>query len=114
LTILKETQPYSALAAVTADFVGKMQRTFADAKIPVIINQLGSLFTLFFTADPVTDYDEACRSDTKLYARFFHLMLAAGFYFSPGQFETCFISAAHTGDDIKETLMALQSIVKDI
>ena len=57
---------------------------------------IGSMFTVFFTASPVTDFQTAKASDTARYAKFFHAMLEKGVYFPPSQFETCFVSLAHT------------------
>ncbi len=65
--------------------------------------RIGSMFCLFFTSEPVFDLKSAQRSDTKKFARFFHACLGAGVYFAPSQFETAFISTAHTGADIEQT-----------
>ncbi len=70
------------------------------------VNRVGSMLTWFFTGDKVTDYDTARRSDTKKFARFFHLMLDRGIYLPPSQFEALFVSAAHTQSDIDTTVQA--------
>jgi glutamate-1-semialdehyde 2,1-aminomutase len=72
----------------------------------VTVNRVGSMFTLFFTGSPVTDYESAKRSDTARFARFFRLMLERGIYLAPSQFEAAFISAAHTEADIRRTVEA--------
>jgi glutamate-1-semialdehyde 2,1-aminomutase len=72
----------------------------------VTVNRVGSMFTLFFTTGPVTDYESAKRSDTKRFAKYFHFMLERGIYLAPSQFETAFVSAAHTDDDISRTAEA--------
>ena len=64
------------------------------------INRVGSMFTFFFTSDPVTDWDSAKKSDTARFAKFFHFMLEHGVYLAPSQFEAGFVSAAHSEDDI--------------
>jgi glutamate-1-semialdehyde 2,1-aminomutase len=69
----------------------------------VTVNRAGSMFTFFFTPEPVTDYESAKKCDTARFARFFHHMLARGVYLAPSQFEAGFISAAHTEADIRHT-----------
>jgi len=68
--------------------------------------RVGSMQCMFFAAHPVTDYASAKKSDTAAYARFFHRMLRRGVYFAPSQFEAAFLSTAHTGRDIEQTLRA--------
>ena len=70
---------------------------------PVTFNHVGSLFTLFFTPQAVTDFRSAKRSDTDRYARFFHALLNSGIYFAPSQFEANFISRAHSILDLTQT-----------
>jgi glutamate-1-semialdehyde 2,1-aminomutase len=72
----------------------------------VTVNRVGSMFTLFFTSQPVTDYESAKRSDTARFGRFFRAMLERGIYLAPSQFEAAFLSAAHTEEDISETVAA--------
>jgi glutamate-1-semialdehyde 2,1-aminomutase len=66
----------------------------------VCVNRVGSMFTLFLGVDQVRTVAEARAADTAAYGRYFHAMLARGFYLPPSQFETLFLSAAHTEDDI--------------
>jgi glutamate-1-semialdehyde 2,1-aminomutase len=72
----------------------------------VTVNRVGSMFTFFFTGQPVTDYDSAKRSDTARFGRFFRLMLERGIYLAPSQFEAAFLSAAHSEEDIDRTVQA--------
>ena len=69
------------------------------------VNRVGSMFTLFFTDRPVTDWESAKRSDTARFA-VFHAMLERGIYLAPSQFEAAFVSAAHTEEDIRKTVQA--------
>ena len=71
------------------------------------VNRVGSMFTIFFQADPVHNYEEAKRSDTAAFGRFFHKLLEQGVYFPPSQFEAAFVSAAHTPEDVTFTSKAL-------
>ena len=70
------------------------------------INRCGSMFTLFFTKGPVTDFDSAKTSDTDKFASYFRGMLEQGIYLPPSQFEACFISAAHSRQDLDRTIEA--------
>jgi len=72
----------------------------------VTVNRVGSMFTFFFTAQPVTDYESAKRSDTACFAGFFQAMLAEGIYLPPSQFEAAFVSTAHTDEDVRRTVAA--------
>src|SRR5438045_1471667 len=74
-----------------------------NAKIDITFHRLGSMFCLFFAAAPIVDLASAQRSDLKMFASFFHVCLKRGVYFAPSQFETGFISAAHTAGDIEQT-----------
>lgn len=66
------------------------------------------MMTSFFTAQPVTDYDSAMTADTQVYASFYRYMLEAGIYLAPSQFEVCFLSAAHSDEDLKRFLIATE------
>jgi glutamate-1-semialdehyde 2,1-aminomutase len=70
------------------------------------VNRVGAMFTLFFSPEPVTDWDSAKKCDTERFGRFFHFMLERGVYLAPSQFEAAFLSTAHTEEDIRETVAA--------
>src|SRR5579871_3373229 len=72
----------------------------------VTVNRVGSMFTCFFTPDPVIDWDSAKKADTARFGRFFHHMLERGIYLAPSQFEAGFVSAAHSEEDIQHTVEA--------
>lgn len=74
----------------------------------VCVNRVGSMHTIFFQEGPVRNYEEAKRSDTEKFSRFFHHLLARGVYFPPSQFESGFVSAAHTPRDIVYTANAIR------
>jgi glutamate-1-semialdehyde 2,1-aminomutase len=97
---LKEhPEVYSQLEARAA-------RLCASVPEDITVNRVGSMFTCFFTSEPVTDYESAKRSDTARFARFFRAMLERGVYLAPSQFEAAFVSAAHSERDIDETITA--------
>jgi glutamate-1-semialdehyde 2,1-aminomutase len=78
----------------------------ADVPAGVTVNRVGSMFTFFFTDGPVTDWESAKRSDTARFGRFFRAMLYRGIYLAPSQFESAFLSAAHSEEDIAKTVAA--------
>ncbi len=78
----------------------------------VTINRVGSMFTFFFTPNPVTDWDTAKVADTKRFGEFFHFLLERGVYIAPSQFEAGFVSAAHSEDDIAATVAAAKEFFK--
>ena len=79
----------------------------ADLPGGLTVNRVGSMFTLFFTETPVTDYETAKTSDTARFGKFFHHLLERGVYFPPSQFEAAFLSTAHTPADIAHTRKAI-------
>jgi len=84
----------------------RARRLCAAAPAGITVNRVGSMFTFFFTDQPVTDWESARRSDTARFARFFRAMLERGIYLAPSQFEAAFLSAAHSEEDIDETIAA--------
>ena len=74
--------------------------------LPVTPNRVGSMFTWFFQAGEVRNYDDACRSDTRAFAQFHRGMLEHGVYLPPSQFEAAFVSAAHSDADVERTIEA--------
>jgi glutamate-1-semialdehyde 2,1-aminomutase len=100
---------YEALDARAAKLVEGIESAAAEHGVPVRVNRVGSMFTVFFTPDGVTDYAAARTADTKQYARFFHALLEGGVYFPPSQFEATFVSSAHTDADLEATTEVVQS-----
>lgn len=76
----------------------------------VVANRFGSMMTMFFTTEPVTDYSSAKKSDTAKFAKWFREMLAEGIYLAPSQFEAAFVSSSHTDADIEATLAAARKV----
>ncbi len=68
------------------------------------------MFTLFFTGEEVTDFASASRSDTERFARFFQGMLTEGISLAPAQFEADFTSFAHSDEDIRLTIGAIERV----
>jgi glutamate-1-semialdehyde 2,1-aminomutase len=81
-------------------------KVLRESKVPATAVRSGSLLTLFFSHEPVTDYAAAKKCDTRRFAEFFRGMLDRGVFLAPSQFEALFVSAAHTDEDVDRTLAA--------
>lgn len=114
LEILERDNPYPELESKTRQLTEVIAEAAKEFSIPVQINQIASMFTVFFTDQPVTDYSSAKRSDTQRYARFFHALLERGVYFPPSQFEAAFVSTAHDGKVLAATQEAVRLAMKAI
>ncbi|MBX6315250.1 MAG: glutamate-1-semialdehyde 2,1-aminomutase [Isosphaeraceae bacterium] len=111
---LRDDPPYERLEALSARLAEGLHRAATDAKVPHVVQRVGSMLTLFFHPGPVYDYEDAKRSDTKRFARFFWEMLARGVYLPCSQFEAAFVSAAHTEADIDHTVQAAAEALRVI
>ena len=78
----------------------------------VCVNRIGSLLSIFFTPEQVTDYESAVSSDTAWYAEYFGYLLDHGIYTAPSQFEAMFVSDAHTGEDIETTCRVIRDCLR--
>jgi glutamate-1-semialdehyde 2,1-aminomutase len=112
LKALKKKGTYQKLERLTAELISGLRKAAEHAGVPVQINTIGSMFTVFFAPARVQDFQSAKTSDTALYAKFFHAMLGNGVYFPPSQFETCFVSLAHSKNDVHETIQAAHEAFK--
>lgn len=106
LSVLKNEQPYDALAAKGAALAEGLRALAEKHGVAVTVNQFGSLLTVFFTDRPVHCYADATTSDTAKFATFFSTMLANGVHLPPSQFECWFLSTAHSQDDLDKVLAA--------
>ncbi len=102
---------YAQLEARGAQLEDGLNRVLDATKTRAQLHRLGSMWTLFFSDEPVTDYESAKKSDTKKFAQFFHGMLNRGIYLPPSQFEAAFISLAHTPNDIEKTIDAAREVL---
>jgi len=105
---------YAELDRLAARLVDGLGEVFTRYRIKHQISRVGSLLGFFFTDVPVVDLETAKTSDTALYARFFHQMLARGVYFAPSQFEAGFVSAAHTDTHVEATLAAADASINEL
>ncbi|MDP9337703.1 MAG: glutamate-1-semialdehyde 2,1-aminomutase [Acidobacteriota bacterium] len=100
---------YQAIAKRAKRLADGLRDAAANAGVKVQVNAIGSLATLFFTPDPVRNYNDAKKSDTNRYGKFFRNMLEQGIFLAPSQFEAAFVSAAHTDADIERTIAAARA-----
>jgi len=114
LEILRRPGTYERLEIISEKLTAEMAAAAAKADVPLSVNRVGSMFTCFFTRDPVRDYASAKRSDTGKFARFFRTLLERGVYFPPSQFEAAFVSTAHTDADVAATLEAAAKAFEEI
>ena len=109
LKVLRDTPEFYETLNRTGDaFFTSLEAILTDAGVDHCLNHVGSLGCVFFTKENVTDYAAAQTSDTVRFADYFRYMLEKGIYLAPSQFEAMFLSAAHTPDDLEQTLDAVR------
>jgi len=104
LDCLREPGVYEELEKKTARLCAGIKRILQEKKVFHRINRVGSMFTLFFTGEDVTDFTSAAQGDADLFSDHFRKMLAGGVMIAPSPFEASFVSRAHTDEDIDTTL----------
>jgi glutamate-1-semialdehyde 2,1-aminomutase len=97
---------YSKLDTLAGEVVAGVAAAAKDAGVTMCHNRVGSMFTWFFAAGPVTDWTSAAKCDTAAFGRFFRVMLENGIYLPPSQFEAAFLGAAHSERDVQQTIAA--------
>jgi glutamate-1-semialdehyde 2,1-aminomutase len=115
-TLQQLTRPglYDGIKEQAGRLATGFSEALAESGISGRVNRAGSLATLFFTGQAVRNYDDAKRSDTKRYGRFFREMLDRGIFLAPSQFEAAFISAAHSAENITRTIAAARDSLKSM
>lgn len=114
LKILVRDDPYPALEKIAAAVADGIAAKAAEHGVPMVGNRVGAMFTGFFRAGEVVDYDTAKGSDLAAYAEFHREMLASGVYLAPSQFEAAFVSVAHDQAAIDYTLAAADAALTAI
>ena len=97
---------YSQLERTTLEIANGVQAIAHAAGIPMTTNHVGSMFTWFFTAEKVDDFESAAKSDTAAFGRFHRAMMEAGVWLPPSQFEAAFLSTAHGEREVELLLDA--------
>lgn len=100
LTLIRESNPYAELERKSKFMVEAVRAAAQKKGVAIRTPMAASLFSFFFNSEEVVNYDAARRSDTGLYKKFFKGCLDGGVYFAPSAFEICFMSTAHTQDDL--------------
>lgn len=115
LTILsRQRRIYKKLEELGRRLEEGIQEVLERSGLPYQFNRVGSMFTLFFTDQPVTDYDSAKTSNTNHFSRYFRRMLESGILLPPSQFEAAFISTNHRNEEITTTLAAIQHAISSM
>ena len=115
LTILLEDKNFTEkISAKTSKLVEGIQSAAKKSSVTIQTPQAGSMFGIFFSEREVTNYDEAAAANQTQFKKFFAAMLEQGIYLAPSQFETLFMSAAHSEEDIAKTLSAAERAFEDL
>jgi glutamate-1-semialdehyde 2,1-aminomutase len=114
LAILERDDAYARLEATSAALAEGLQKEARAAGVPLRVNRVGSMLTAFFTDSEVWNYDDARRSDTARFTRYFTEMLRRGIYLPPSQFEAAFVSLAHDERAIDRTLSAARRALRAV
>ncbi|MGN0292788.1 MAG: glutamate-1-semialdehyde 2,1-aminomutase [Lachnospiraceae bacterium] len=110
LTILRENPDiYRKLNEMGTYLFDSIDTILKETGAPCTINHEGSLGSIFFTPDPVVNYETAQKANTAEFGRYFHYMLDNHVHLGPSQFEAMFVSAAHTKEDIDRTLELIRA-----
>lgn len=114
LTELKESNPYPRLDTLSGRLADGLSAAATAVGIEHTVARVGSMFTLFFNSEPVTNYAVSAKNDTERFAKYFWGMLNCGVYLPCSQFEANFVSAAHTEELIDETIAAAQQVMAQL
>jgi glutamate-1-semialdehyde 2,1-aminomutase len=114
LEALADPEVYTLLELRSKRLAEGLVSAAGDAGVPTFHTRVGSMLCMFFTEGQVRDDAGAARCDTQRYARFFHEMLVRGIYLAPSQFETLFVSTAHTDEQVERTLAAARAALSNV
>jgi len=106
LTELQKKGVYESLENKTERLMSGLQNAADEAAIAFKTSHIGSMAGFFFTSIDVSNFEDAKKCDLDRFAKFYRIMLEKGVYFAPSQFEACFISLAHSDEDIDQTITA--------
>lgn len=113
LDVLRNSD-YSVPTGYSTRLSESIEKSFSNAGIPVNVNHTGTMFTVFFNKNRVSDNATAMASDTGMFTRFFESLLDKGIFIAKSQFEACFVSFAHTGEDVRETEEVIKATAEEL
>lgn len=114
LEVLKEEGVYDYLDKLGEMLEDGIAKAADIYKIPITINRLKGALTVYFTTEKVYNYEQAEKTDGEMFAKFFKLMLHQGINLAPSKYEAWFITIAHTEDDIRQTIKAVENSFKEL
>ncbi|HRZ98527.1 MAG TPA: glutamate-1-semialdehyde 2,1-aminomutase [Paludibacter sp.] len=112
ISLLSEPDFYTNLEVKSNVFVAELKDIIKRKDI--VLNHIGSMFTLFFSDDEIRNFDDVKRSDTDRFAKFFRELLKENIYISPSAFEASFISAGHTNEQLEKVLRTIKKVINKI
>ncbi|HWQ71919.1 MAG TPA: glutamate-1-semialdehyde 2,1-aminomutase [Desulfitobacteriaceae bacterium] len=114
LKILQKPGTYENLEKKTLRLAGGISELAADAGLPVAVNMIGAMFSVFFTGEKVKDFESACTSNLEMFACYYRGMLERGVYLAPSQYEAVFLATVHTDADLDFTLEQVRQVLKTL
>jgi glutamate-1-semialdehyde 2,1-aminomutase len=114
LEVLRRPGTYERLEALGRRLAEGLLEQAKQAGVPLSVNRMGSMLTAFFNPGPVTDYASAKKSDSAMFGRFFGALLNRGIYFPPSQFESLFVSTAHSEEDIDRAVRSAGESFREV
>ena len=109
LQLLSQPDFYTNLETRSNAFIAELSEIIKAKDI--VLNHIGSMFTLFFSDHEIRNFEDVKRSDTERFAKFFRALLAQNIYFSPSAFEANFISASHTDQQLEQTIQTIKQVL---
>jgi glutamate-1-semialdehyde 2,1-aminomutase len=105
---------YSKMKEKCNLIVNPLRKLISESNLKMRINNVASMFQVFFTETPVLDYTSVKKADTNKFMKYHAMLLKKGIFIPPSQFETCFLSSVHSHEDIKYTLEAATAILMEL
>ncbi|MDY6959770.1 MAG: aminotransferase class III-fold pyridoxal phosphate-dependent enzyme, partial [Halobacteriota archaeon] len=112
IDILEKENVYESIDAMGESIRKGLNEVVSDLGLDYVVSGIGSMFQIFFTGGEVKDYNDVKRSDLDSFMNMFRSMLKKGVFLPPSQFETNFVSYAHTSGDVEETIAAYEASLR--
>lgn len=113
-TLRENPSIYNELEQKGAYLEAGLRKVLSEARVPFVINRMGSMISVHFSIKPVNNFDDASTADNALFNRFFHAMLSRGIYLPPSAYESWFLSNALTTEDLDKTISAARESLKEV